>query len=188
MSSSDVAVEAVRTSHGLDAPYVLFTGTLEPRKNLPRLIEAFVGADLPDIDLVLVGPVGWGDDALHLDHPRVRSLGFVPFSHLAPLYRGAAAFCYPSLLEGFGLPVLEAMSQGTPVITAAETATAEVGGDAVVCIDPTVSGAIADALTSVLADSDAAARLGAAGLERSRQYSWAASAAAFVDVYAELAK
>lgn len=184
--AGDDAVEATRARHGLDRRYVLFAGTLEPRKNLPRLIEAFERIDPTDVDLVLVGPEGWGDKVV-ADGTRIRALGHVPPTELAPLYRGAAVFCYPSLFEGFGLPVLEAMSQGTAVITSAATATAEVGGQAVRVVDPTSVDGLAEALSDLLGDPTEADRLGEAGLVRSREFGWSGAAQAFRDLYAELA-
>jgi glycosyltransferase involved in cell wall biosynthesis len=121
------AVDAVRRRLGLaDRPYLLFVGTLEPRKNLARLLAAYRSLDLEQ-QMVVVGPEGWGDEA-----PRAgeRRLGFVDEATKAALYEGADAVCYPSLREGFGLPVLEAMAHGAPVVTSRGTATAEVGGDA----------------------------------------------------------
>ncbi|MGH2684041.1 MAG: glycosyltransferase family 4 protein, partial [Actinomycetota bacterium] len=115
--------EAMRRRHGR---YVLWSGTIEPRKNLPRLLAAFeqLAPAHPDLRLVLAGPAGWHED-LGTPGPRVTTVGFVPDDELRALYAGAAVYCYPSLLEGFGLPVLEAMVQGTPVVTASGTSTAE---------------------------------------------------------------
>ena len=115
--------------HGIDGRYVLAVGTLEPRKNLPRLIEAFasVGAD---VELVLVGATGWkaGPTLAAAERdPRVRRLGHVPEADLPALYRGADALCYPSLYEGYGLPVLEALRCGTPVVTSNRSSLPEAG-------------------------------------------------------------
>jgi glycosyltransferase involved in cell wall biosynthesis len=114
-------------------------------------------------------------------------IGFVDPDELAPLYAGAAVFCFPSLREGFGLPVLEAMAQGTPVVTSAGTSTAEVGGDAAMLVRPTDSEAIADALNFLLADSARAGVLGAAGAERARAYSWEKTAGLLADAYRAVA-
>ena len=185
--ASEQAVAKAKSRYGLERDYVLFTGTLEPRKNVSRLVEAFGRSAPADVDLVLVGPEGWGESVPDVDGARIRTLGFVPPAELAPLYRGAEVFCYPSLLEGFGLPVLEAMSQGTPVITSVGTATEEVGGDAVLTVDPTDVAALAAALADLLDDRLGAAQLGGAGLVRSRQFSWTRAAEAFEDIYRELA-
>lgn len=168
-------VDRVRAGYGLERPYVLSVGTAEPRKNLRAVLAAFRRLDRPDVDLVIVGPRGWHEDleAIVGDaRDRVRLLGFVPAEDLTALYAGAAVFCYPSLLEGFGLPVLEAMAQGVPVVTSEGTATAEVAGEAGLLVEPTDHEAIATALAGVLDDEAWARRLGRAGRERASEYTW----------------
>ena len=177
------AVDAVRRRLGLvDRPYLLFVGTLEPRKNLARLLEAYRSLDV-DQQLVLVGPEGWGEQA---PDPVAgeRRLGFVDEVTKAALYEGADAVCYPSLREGFGLPVLEAMAHGAPVVTSRGTATAEVGGDAVVLVDPVDAGDIARGIGEALARHD---ELAAAGPIRAARFTWAATADAIVAAYCEVA-
>jgi glycosyltransferase involved in cell wall biosynthesis len=157
-----------------DGDYVLAVGTLEPRKNLPRVILA---AERAGIDVRVVGGVGWGDVG-------VESAGYVSDDELARLYRGAACLVYPSLYEGFGLPVLEAMASGTPVVTSENTALAELVGDAAVLVDPLDVEAIAAGI------SEAARRreeLRAAGLDRARSFTWEAAAHATAEVYREAA-
>ncbi len=183
-------VSAARARHGLDGPYVLWVGTLEPRKNLPALLDAF--SRVPgDTRLVLVGPEGWRTDlADRLDRlgDRVSSLGFLAPDELRALYAGAEVFCFPSHREGFGLPVLEAMAQGTPVVTSAGTATEEVVGDAGLTVDPCDVDALTAALTGLLDDPVGAAALGRAGAARAeRSFSWASTAALLEAVYAEAA-
>ena len=184
-------VAAVRERYRLWPRYVLFTGTIEPRKNLPRLLEAYARLDRPDVQLVLAGPQGWNEDLTARLEPireRVAPVGFVAPGELRALYAGADVVCYPSLEEGFGLPVLEAMAQGTAVLTSATTATAEVGGDAAVLVEPTEVTAIADALASLLDEPDRRARLGAAGQRRAIEvFPWSATAAALEAVYREAA-
>ncbi len=183
------AVEAVRRRYGLDRPYVLFVGTHEPRKNLPRLREAFGRLGRSDVELVLVGPAGWaprgGEGAAAGVPGRVRGLGFVGAAERDALYAGAAVVAYPSLREGFGLPVLEALAQGAPVVTSAGTATAEVAGDAAVLVDPTDTAAIAAALASVLDDPALAGRLRLAGPMRAARFAWADTARATLAAYAD---
>jgi glycosyltransferase involved in cell wall biosynthesis len=176
------AVETVRRRLGLaDRPYLLFVGTLEPRKNLARLLEAHRSLDLEQ-QMVVVGPEGWGDEA-----PREgeRRLGFVDEATKAALYEGADVVCYPSLREGFGLPVLEAMAHGAPVVTSRGTATAEVGGDAVVLVDPLDVTDIARGIRDALERHD---ELAAAGPVRAAGYTWAATAESVVAAYREVAR
>ncbi|MDQ3752688.1 MAG: glycosyltransferase family 4 protein [Actinomycetota bacterium] len=183
------SVDRVRRSYGLGRPYVLWIGTIEPRKNLPRLLQAFAALDA-DVDLVLVGPKGWKEDldALLGDaRERIRVLGFVPLADLAALYAGASVFCLPSLLEGFGFPVLEAMAQGTPVVTSRGTSTEELAGGAGVLVDPLDSKDIARALARVLADPPRARALGDAGIARAAVFSWKRTADLVAGAYGELA-
>jgi len=156
----------IRARHGLDGPYVLAVGTLEPRKNLPRLIEAFAGltdAERGGRRLTLVGASGWETDetfeAIRSEGSLVTTLGWVTDEELPAIYRGADLFAYPSLYEGFGLPVLEAMSCGVPVLTSEISSLPEVGGDAVRYADPRDTGSIRGALRELLADPAARATL-----------------------------
>jgi glycosyltransferase involved in cell wall biosynthesis len=164
-------------------PYVLGVGTLEPRKNLPRLVEAFVS--LParvrgNRVLALAGPLGWqtGDTLAAIErHPDlIAPLGFVADDELPGLYRGADLFAYPSLYEGFGLPVLEAMSCGTPTLTSNVSSLPEVAGDAAVYVDPTDVQAIRDGLTRALSDTDLRTMLRDRGIQRAKQFSWSRAA------------
>lgn len=171
----------VPARHGLDGPYVLAVGTLEPRKNLERLVSAWTFLD-PAVrerhTLALVGPRGW-DDApiLAAAHAAgAKLLGRVSDADLAALYAGCAAFCYPSLYEGFGLPVLEAMLAGAPVVTADNSSLPEVGGDAALQVDAQDTGAIAAALARVLSDAALAQRMREAGRAQAATFSWARTA------------
>jgi glycosyltransferase involved in cell wall biosynthesis len=182
------AVADVRSRHGLGKPYILFVGTLEPRKNLQRLVEAVRRLPRDDVELLVVGPVGWGDaldrDELGKVADRVRLLGFVPDRDLAPLYRGAAVMCYPALWEGYGLPVAEALAQGAPVVTSAGTATEElVTGGAGLAVDPRDTDAIAGALARVLDEPEEADRLRRAARERADELTWAETARRTVDAF-----
>ena len=173
------ALEAVRARHGLERPFVFALGTLEPRKNLPRLIEAF--AALPPAlrdgrQLVLAGAEGWGAGpirrAIERHDPLVRALGWVPDQELAALYQSCDVFCYPSLHEGFGLPVLEAMRSGAVVVASGVPSLREVAGDAAIYADPRDTGAIRAALESALDPNGRRAELSAKARERAAAFSW----------------
>ena len=174
----------IRARFGLDRTFVLWTGTIEPRKNLPRLLDAFAKLD-HDVDLVLAGPRGWKEqiDARIASDDRVRTIGFVDPATLAGLYAAADAFCYPSLKEGFGLPVLEAMIQGAPVITSLGTSTQEVAGDAALLVDPRDTDGLAVAIARVLDDHDLARRLSDAGRKRAAAFTWDKTAELVASAY-----
>jgi glycosyltransferase involved in cell wall biosynthesis len=160
--------------------FVLAVGTLEPRKNLPRLVEAYGALDAElqtRHPLVVVGALGWSTGetlaALRTLGPRCTMLGHVSDAALAELYRRCAVFCYPSLGEGFGLPVLEAMAAGAPVITSNVSSLPEVGGSAAEYVDPYDVASIAAGVRRVLCDESRRAQLSRAGLERAAGFSWA---------------
>ncbi len=177
-------VTTVRDRFGLRGRYVLHLGTAEPRKNIAAL--ARVADRLPDdVTVVLAGGDGWGDDDVP-GSARVRRVGFVTETEKWALLAGAAVFCYPSLWEGFGLPVAEAMAVGTPVVTSQDTSLAEVVADAGLCVDPGDDDAIADALGRVLGDHDLATGLAAAGRQRAATLSWERNARATMDAYREV--
>ncbi len=190
---SEAQVAAFRAEHGLDGDYVLWTGTREPRKNLATLLQAFslLADDDPGLDLVLVGPQGWGDDAEErrvLDElgERVHVTGHLPEADLAAAYAGARAFCFPSHWEGFGLPVLEAMAYGTPVVTSRGTCMEEVCGEAGLLARPTSAAEIARQLARAV--GPAHDELRAAGLERAAAFTWQACAQAHEELYRSLAE
>ena len=189
---TNAEVLAFRAAHGLEREYVLWTGTREPRKNLPILLRAFamLAPSRPDLDLVLVGPAGWGDDTVERElvaelPGRVHVLGRLSEADLAAAYRGARAFAFPSIWEGFGLPVLEAMAHGTPVVTSRGTSMEEVCGQAGLLADPNSPGELSTQIG--LAIGPAHDDLAAAGLAQSSRFTWAACASAHADVYASLA-
>jgi glycosyltransferase involved in cell wall biosynthesis len=178
---------ALRAARGLDGPFVLWVGTVEPRKNLPALAEAM--QLIPDVPLVVVGPTGWRADreaVLAQLGDRVHLVGPVGETDKQAWYAAADVFCYPSLLEGFGLPVAEAMARGTPVVTAAGTATEEVAAGAALVVDPTDPAALAEAIASLLADQRLSARLVEAGRRRAAELTWPAAARATAEVYREV--
>ncbi|HEX2428126.1 MAG TPA: glycosyltransferase family 1 protein [Gaiellaceae bacterium] len=159
----------------VDGDYVLAVGTLEPRKNLARAVEA---AQVAGVELRVVGARGWG--GVDVDG----WVGEVPDTELAALYRGARCVLYPSLYEGFGLPVLEAMACGVPVVTSRGTAMEEVAGEAAVLVDPLDVSAIAEGIATSAARRDELVRV---GLERARAFDWKQSADDVVELWRELA-
>ena len=169
---------------GVPTSFILFVGTIEPRKNLARLIEAVTNdPTLPP--LVVAGASGWGDAVGTLDADRVRFVGHVDDAALRVLYRSAMAFVYPSLWEGFGLPILEAMAQATPVVTSAGTSTEEVAGGAAVLVDPTKTSSIADGIAEALRHRDEWA---ARSRARASEMTWEAAARSTAAVYDELVR
>ncbi|MGI8632898.1 MAG: glycosyltransferase family 4 protein [Solirubrobacterales bacterium] len=180
---------------GVEEPFVLSTGTLEPRKNLVRLIEAFAGltaGDRTGHELVLAGPTGWEVQQIvkrvtsHRDV--VRTVGHVSEDELEALYRRAAVFAYPSLYEGFGLPVLEAMQSGTPVLTSNRSSLPEVAGDAAVYVDPLSSEEIRSALQGLLVDKGRRKELSRLGVDRARLFDWRSTARATRDLLVQIAE
>jgi glycosyltransferase involved in cell wall biosynthesis len=193
--AADAQVEATRRELGLDdAPYVFWIGSLEPRKNVGLLVDAFVRwalhTDLPH-RLVLAGPPGWLEDEASVLEParrlgdRVRALGRVGDPALSALYRGADLFAFPSRHEGFGIPVLEAMAQETPVIAADIPALREIAGGAAVLRSPDDLDAWVAALDNLLHDEAELSRLGNAGRARAQGYSWARCAEETRAIYLE---
>lgn len=145
---SEESFMALKNHLKLSKPYVLFVGTREPRKNLHRLIEAWKPLSA-DYELIIAGEAGW-DETSKQSHPNLRFLGKVSDAALAVLYAEAEIFCYPSLDEGFGLPILEAFFHGTPVLTSNAGGTAEVAGNAALLIDPTSVDSMRTGLTQLL--------------------------------------
>lgn len=186
--SSDLFTASGRLDSGESAvgrPYLLHVGQAYPHKNLAHLIQSFakVAACDRDVVLVLAGKPHSSEvpklsalvQQLGLDE-RVQFRSYVPAAELPRLYRGAMAFVYPSLWEGFGLPVLEAMACGTPVITSLGSGTEEVAGDAALLVDPTNTSELEDALLQVMRNPELRRRLSRDGLMRSSQFSWTVTA------------
>lgn len=175
--------------------YILALGTIEPRKGLPTLVAAFdtIAGKHNDVKLVIAGPDGWGADELRMavrrciHRDRIVRLGFVPDDDRASLLLGATIFAYPSLYEGFGLPPLEAMSAGVPVVTTRTGGITEVVGDAAVLVEPGDVDALGDALARVLADAQLEDDLRRRGRENVTRFSWDRTATELAALYHRLA-
>jgi glycosyltransferase involved in cell wall biosynthesis len=183
--------KAVRLRYGLKQDFIMAVGNLQPRKNLIRLIRAFASIrdSLDQCKLVIVGKAQWRASrilalvqSLGLTED-VRFTGYVPIQDLLVLYNMARAFVYPSLYEGFGLPILEAMACGTPVISSNVSSLPEVAGDAAVLVDPYREDDIARAIQQVVADAFLAESLSTMGLQHVRQFSWERTAHETMGVY-----
>lgn len=195
---SDAERDRVLERLAVQRPYVLWVGTVEPRKNPEGVVHGFANAiesGVPrseDLNLYLVGPPGWwrGELAEFLEArkmtDRVRRLGFQPRRALAALYAGAEAFLFPSLAEGFGLPVVEAMSCGCPVVTSNRSALPEIVGAAGLLCDPDDEASIGSALAKVLRDRELAGDLGRLGRKRAAEFTWERTARMTVACYREV--
>jgi glycosyltransferase involved in cell wall biosynthesis len=185
-------IARVRERFQLDHGFVLYAGTIKPHKNLVRLIEAFAAlrkGEFEELKLLIIGdeisklPALRRAVHIHKLHKHVRFLGFLPDETLAALYRLAAVFVFPSLYEGFGLPPLEAMASGTPVVTSNVSSLPEVAGDAAILVDPYDVSSIVDGVRRVLTDPLMADELRKKGLARARDFSWERSVARTHDIY-----
>lgn len=193
----EAALARVRERYQLNHPFVLYAGNIKPHKNLVRLIEAFDGLrheGFEDLKLLIIGDEISKWPALrhavhaHKLHKHVRFLGFLSDDTLAALYRLASVFVFPSLYEGFGLPPLEAMASGTPVVTSNVSSLPEVAGDAAVLVDPNSTADIQRGMREVLTDPDLRARLVARGLARASEFSWERSVRRTRQVYEDVAR
>lgn len=200
VTAGDIA--RVRQRFGLEGPYVVWLGTIEPRKNVPLLLRAFAGVT-HEARLVLAGGTGWNEDLDPLADrlgDRVRRIGFVDEADKPALLAGASVFVLPSLVEGFGIPVLEAMAQGTPVVTSVGTSTEELvasdptdGGEEAdtgdepggLLVDPHDAEALTAALQELLDDADLRSRFGDAARRRAGRYTWERTARLLVAAYEE---
>jgi len=177
----DDDIAKARAAYSLPSEYLLFVGTLEPRKNLARLVEAISNHPEAPV-LVIAGSEGWGELDIQ-PGANVQFIGFVDEKHLAGVYAGARVMCYPSVWEGFGLPILEAMAQGTPVVTSSGTSTEEVANGAAVLVDPYSAESIWDGIERALRDHDQLAVLGRA---RALTATWAHTAELTAQAYDEV--
>jgi glycosyltransferase involved in cell wall biosynthesis len=188
-------IERVKERYQLNDPFVLYAGNIKPHKNLERLIEAFHifhRSGFEDVKLLIIGDeiskyatLRRAVHRLQL-HKHVRFFGFVSDDTLAALYRLAAVFVFPSLYEGFGLPPLEAMASGAPVVTSNVSSLPEVAGDAALLIDPYDTEAIADAIRRVLSDDQLRLEMRERGFVRARHFSWERSIGRVHDIYQEV--
>lgn len=173
--------ETIKTQLKLNQPFILFVGTLEPRKNLPRLIDAWLPL-ANDYQLVIAGETGWEQNLP--DHQQIRRLGSVSDQQLAVLYAEAAAFAFPSLYEGFGLPILEAFHHGTPVVTSDNSGMKEVAGNAAVLVDPFSVESIRSGLEQILNENLEQQQLRLKRMIiRQQMFSWTLAAQQMVRVY-----
>lgn len=190
VQADEASATTVREKHKLPDRYFLFVGTLEPRKNLERLIRSWARiADKVEVDLVLVGREGWKAEPIYeairtVEEPdRIHQIGFLDHDDLPGVMAAAEALVYPSLAEGFGIPVAEAMACGTPVITSKVSSLPEVAGDAGLLVDPLDVGEIGGAMRRVAENEDLRADLSQRGIERAKMFSWRRSAEQTLDTY-----
>mgnify|MGYP001563600911 FL=1 len=187
-------VENVRKEFGLKRPYLLFVGTIQPRKNLLSLIEAFSKLKTKNIDLVLAGKPGWLFEETYLAPKkfgvgtRVKFLGFVPDEKLPALYSGAEIFVYPSLYEGFGLPILEAMACGLPVLTSSATSMPEVSGGNALLVNPNKVTQITSGIEVLLRKKAKREQMVKKGLEWVKNFTWEKTARETIGVFEKVSK
>src|SRR5262249_52695567 len=184
-------IEHVRSEYRLERPFVLFIGTVEPRKNLDLLLDAF--AALPESlrkahDLVVAGPIGWAGEKTKARLGDVRYLGYVPEQDLAPLTGAAAVFAYPSLYEGFGFPVAQAMAAGVPVLTSNVSSLPEVAGDGALLVDPRSLVELRDGLEAMLASETLRLELAARGRKRAEEFRWERCAAKSLEFFSAVGR
>jgi glycosyltransferase involved in cell wall biosynthesis len=175
----------------LPEKYFLFVGTLEPRKNLKAIFHAFalLDAEKEDISLVIIGNIGWKNKDVmsllktHRYRSRIHFAGYVNNARLSFIYKNALCLLFPSLYEGFGFPILEAMNYGVPVITSNVSSMPEVAGDAALLVDPNDVQGLADAMNKVLANDDLRNTLKSKGHERAKKFSWKHSAEETLEIF-----
>jgi glycosyltransferase involved in cell wall biosynthesis len=190
---SEDEIARTRAALGLPGRYVLLQATADKRKNLKRSLEAWAAA-LPDLDgdvtLAVTGNLArahvFGDIGPISETPRTKLLGFVDEAHIGPLTAGAEAFLFPSIYEGFGLPIVEAMACGAPVLTSDASSTAEIAGGAALLVDPLDVRSIAAGIVRLMRDAESRERLRAGGVVRARVFDWDDAAARYRALFAEL--
>jgi len=184
------AMDRVLSKYGLRTGYILFVGTMEPRKNLTRLVSAYATLSEDERErsgeLVLVGAAGWMEEkelSRLRAQPGVRWLDYLPRDELEAVYRGATVFVYPSLYEGFGLPVLEAMARSLPVVTSGTSSMREVGEGAALLVDPTDEREIRRAIQRLVDDEGLREELASKGRDRAADYTWDRTAELTLQAY-----
>lgn len=183
-------VEDVELTYDLARPYILFLGTIEPRKNVEGLIRAYLKLNI-EYDLIIAGAPGWKyggtmraiADAAKKTRGRVRDIGFVPHAAKFELMRDASAFVFPTFYEGFGLPVLEALALGVPVVASDIPAIREIAGDAAVLVDPTDTDAVARGIEKIVSDEKLWSKLHERGPSRAHAFSWQKTARETLEIY-----
>jgi len=178
---SEEKINQIKRKYGL-SNYILAVSTREPRKNFIRIIEAFKKLSTQggpassrknkNLQLAIAGKYGWGNNSSKLKVKNSKLLGYVPDEDLAPLYSGAQCFVYPSLYEGFGLPILEAMACGCPVITSNTSSMPEVAGEAAILINPRKTIEITQAIDKIINSKKLAEKLSKKGIEQAKKFSW----------------
>ncbi|RJO59646.1 glycosyltransferase family 1 protein [Candidatus Parcubacteria bacterium] len=193
-NQSEASKTRIKRSYNLPRPFCLAVGTIEPRKNLPFLVEAFARAKRNDHDLVIVGKRGWDAENLEMHirklhlQDRVKILAYVPETDLPVLYASATALLFPSLYEGFGLPILEAMACGTPVVASTASSIPEVVGEAGLYADPKDLNAWQEQISRIITDSVLQSKLRVEGLNRARGYTWEKTALRTLEIFYKVAK
>jgi len=175
------AISRVKERYQLRRPFVLFIGTIEPRKNIDTLLDAYTSMEKSlreEFELVIAGPAGWAQRETLERLRGVRYLGYIPEPDLAPLTAAATVFAYPSLYEGFGFPVAQAMAAGVPVITSNVSSLPEITGNAALLVDPRSTAELQNALTRLLLSPDLRAKCGELGRCRAAEFRWDVCAAA----------
>ncbi len=193
LEAGDAGLNRVRRKYSLPERFILFLGTLEPRKNIDGLIRAFelycAVHNAERISLVIAGGRGWKNAAIHRAaqaspvRDRIKFIGYVDRGDKVYLYNAASLFVFPSFYEGFGFPPLEAMACGVPVVVSDNSSLPEIAGQAALAVNPFDSGAIAGAITSILADHGFRAKLAAAGLARSPRFNWGNTAKHYLELF-----
>ncbi len=186
-------ISELRQKFDLPDRFALFVGTLEPRKNVGHLIEAFGKAsNIEDLKLVIAGGKGWLYDEIFESvkklglEDRVIFPGYIPSEDLPALYSSAEFFCYPSIYEGFGLPVLESMACGTPVLTSFNSSMSEVAGEAALLADPMDIDSISEGISKLASEEELRKNLVERGLSRAKKFSWKSCATKTLDIYREI--